>query len=416
MQLLVNSQRYSDPPLVDGSGGTADIYSLGNDSLAKVFTDKLDTKQPNWKTKWFERQNKIRAFCNSFQNHVAQFGKSRFAFPENPAYELAVSPDTLVGFAMKDFGRIPKIGELRFDLKTGAFPKSNGIQLDDMSAIGLVYQIFESLDALHRARIILGDVSASNVLFSPSLRHPIIIDIDSAQIGSFACTEVTPAFEAPELKDRGRDRNGEYIFDAGTDVFAAAVVCYELVIGALPHFVNLSPPSGAIKNRDLGVSSIRCFAMGSSYLSTLGHRYVDTPQNKAIERRLASLKSQDRTLYDFFVSVFVKNERNNLLTFLPAEDRRHPGYLFLVKPEFKKYVDELIEQRKRASASASTPTKVAPPSAPVSVVHSDLRKFITSLGGLTSPRAKPLKRDATPTPKADPPELAAFLKQFNLSI
>ena len=102
----------------------------------------------------------------------------------------------------------------------------------------------------------------------------------------------------------------------------------ELLIGALPHFDFLSPPKTAIENRDLGVSSIRCFAMGSSYLSSFGLSYANVPENKAIERRLSSLKGQDRTLYDFFVSVFVKNERNKLLTFLPVEDRRHPGYLF----------------------------------------------------------------------------------------
>ncbi len=417
MQLIIDSKRYSDPPLVDDSGGTAEIYSLGNDALAKVFSNKLDTSG----AKWFERRNKILALCNSFHNHAAQFGTSKFAFPENPAYEFTVNPDTLVGFAMKDFGRIPKIAELRFDLATGAFLKSGGIQLDDSSAIGLVYQIFEALDALHRARIILGDVSAGNVLFSPRLRHPVVIDIDSAQIGSFACTEVTPAFAAPELKARGTDRNGNYIYDAGTDVFAAAVVSYELLIGALPHFVFLSPPKTAIENRDLGVSSIRCFAMGSSYLSSFGLSYANVPENKAIERRLSSLKGQDRTLYDFFVSVFVKNERNNLLTFLPVEDRRHPGYLFLVKPEFKKFVDELVEQRRKAAQIAATPMKAASPAPAVSVAHADFRSFITKLGGLSTPQAKPTvktttKRGAVPVTKTDPPQLAAFLKQFNLSI
>ena len=84
-------------------------------------------------------------------------------------------------------------------------------------------------------------MSSGNVLFSPKLRHPVVIDIDSAQIGSFPCTEVTPSFAAPELKARGKDVNGEVLFDAGTDVFAAAVVCFELLIGSLPHFLYVSP-------------------------------------------------------------------------------------------------------------------------------------------------------------------------------
>lgn len=417
MHLIINSRQYHDPPLVNDSGGTAQLYGLGNDSVAKVFREE----QRNAAAEWFERRNKISALCNSFTNHVAQFGASKFAFPETPAYELTVDPDTMVGFSMRDFGRIPEIGHLRFDLATGAFLKPNGVQLDDSSAIGLVYQVFEALEALHRARIILGDVSNRNLLFSPKLKHPVVIDIDSAQVGNFACTEFTPGFEAPELKRRGRNRNGGFIFDAGTDIFSAAVACYELVIGLMPHFVYVSPPKDAKENRDLSVSSIRCFAMSTAYLTGLGLTYANVPENTAVERRLAWLKSQDRPLYDFFVSVFVKNERNNLLTFLPVEDRRHPGYLFLVKPEFKKFIDDLIEQRRKANAAASAPIKVAPQSAPVSVAHSDFRNFITSLGGLVTAKAKPTgkattKRSTVLAPKADPPQLAAFLKQFNLSI
>ena len=144
MQPIINSQRYSDPPLVDDSGGTADIYSLGNDSLAKVFTDKIDTTVNDWEIKWFERKNKILALCNSFQNHVAQFGTSKFAFPENPAYELVADPDALVGFSMKDFGKIPKIRQLRFDLAINDFREVNGKRFEESTALAFVFINFLS--------------------------------------------------------------------------------------------------------------------------------------------------------------------------------------------------------------------------------------------------------------------------------
>lgn len=404
MQLVVNSQRFTDPAYI-ARGGIGEIYKLANDILAKVYD--LDKRS-------FERRQKVLALCNSFQNHVSQFGTNRYAFPEHPAYDLTVSFDTLAGFSMRNFGGIPTIAELGFDLAANSFRESKGVKFDNSLAIGFVYQIFEWVDLLHRARIILGDVNDGNFLYSPHSKRPVIVDIDSVQIGQFPCIDVTPDFMCPELKNRGASLSGGYIFDSGTDIFAVASVCYEFLIGAKPHYVFVNPPKSANENKDIGVSNIGCFVKGRSFVSTFGLAYVDVPQNRLVEQRLSWLKLQDKRLLDFFVSIFVNNERNNLLSTLPVNDQRHPGYHFLVESGFKKVVDDLVQQRSQPPAipTATQHKQTAP------LPDSGFRSIIDSLSGKPAAKAKAPKAGGVATvaiPKADPPQLAAFLKQFNLS-
>lgn len=404
MQLVVNSQRFTDPPFI-ARGGIGEIYKLSNDVLAKVYDQDKRT---------FERRQKVLALCNLFQNHVSQFGTNRYAFPEHQAYELTVSFDTLVGFSMRNFGSIPTIGELGFDLSSNSFRESKGIQFDRSSAIGFVYQIFEAVDMLHRTRIVLGDVNDGNFLYSPHLKRPVVVDFDAAQIGQFPCTDVTPEFMCPNLKYRGASLSGGYIFDSGTDIFAVASVCYEFLVGAKPHMVFVNPAKSAIENKDMGVSSIRCFHAGRSFLAALGLNYADVPENKFVEQRLAWLQAEDRRLFDFFVSIFVKNERNNLLSTLPVTDQRHPGYHFLIESGFKRVVDELVQQRAKQTATGTDSTSAQHRQA-TPLADSGFRGIIDSLSGKPPVQAKAQKATGA-TLKPDPPQLAAFLKQFNLSI
>jgi hypothetical protein len=165
-----------------------------------------------------------------------------------------------------------------------------------------------------------------------------------------------------------------------------------------------------MENKDMGVSSIKCFVKGRSCISPLGLTYADVPQNKAVEQRLSWLKLQDRRLFDFFVSVFVNNERDNLITTLPVTDPIHPGYHF--EGSFKRVIDEIVQQR-AATPTATQHKQTAP------LPDSGFRNIIDSLSGKPAAKAKAPKAGGVAvvaTPKADPPQLAAFLKQFNLSI
>jgi len=159
MQLIVNGQRYKDPTPLNLSGGEGELFALSPQDAAKVYHENLRADE--------QRKQKVLALCNSFQNNAAKNGVISAAFPQHPAYELTVSLDTLVGFSMRWFKDCPPIGNLGFDLSSNQFNEDKGVRFDDTTALGFIYSLFEAVDALHEARIILGDVNPGNILYNP---------------------------------------------------------------------------------------------------------------------------------------------------------------------------------------------------------------------------------------------------------
>jgi serine/threonine protein kinase len=408
MQLIVNAERYNDPSPLNLMGGEGELYALNTENVAKVYHEEIRSD---------ERKRKVLALCNSFQNDAAKGGATSVAFPQFPAYELVVSLDTLVGFSMRWFKNCPAIVALGYDLSKNAFNEDKGVCFDKNSALGFVYNAFEAVDQLHQARIVLGDVNPANILYNPATRRPVIIDVDSAQIGSFACPATHELYNDPRLQQRGKSLGGGLTFDAGTDTFALAVVCFEFLVGVRPYQLYVTPtnPRGEVENKLKGISSIKCFEVGRHCLSGLGVTYLDCPENQAVESRLAQLKTEDRRLYDFFVGIFVHDERENLLFSLPLMDPRHPGNRFLVESGFKKVVDDEAKKRQQYAAVQTRQGVVQRPTA---LPDSGFRKVIDSLGMKTKASTATKKPVASrkPPPRVDPVGFNLFLQHFGLGV
>jgi serine/threonine protein kinase len=275
--------------------------------------------------------------------------------------------------------------------------------------LAFIYNIFEAVDQLHAARIILGDVNPRNILYNPATKLPVFIDLDAAQIGNFPCLTTLDLYNDPALEHGPKTLAGGYVFDTGTDIFALAVVCFEFWIGFRPHVLRrmpVRPQKGDVENKRLGISSLKCFALGRDYLSKLGVTYIDGPENQAVERRIAQLQTQDRPLYDFFVAVFVHGERENLLLSLPVKDRRHPGYRFLADPDFMAIIDA-AEQKRKASAVQARQGYIKPRAT------AD-RDFVTLIDSMSTATNRPTPRK--PQPRPDPAALRYFLDHFNLGV
>jgi serine/threonine protein kinase len=408
VQLIVNTKRYDDPSPLNLMGGEGELYALSTDNVAKVYHQEVRSD---------ERKRKVLALCNSFQNDAAKGGSTSVAFPLFPAYELVVSLDTLVGFSMRWFKNCPAVAALGYNLSTNDFNEDKGVRFDTNTALGFAYNLFEAVDQLHQGRIILGDVNPANILYNPATRRPVIIDVDSAQIGGFACPTTHELYNDPKLQQRGKNLGGSLTFDAGTDTFALAVVCFELLVGVRPYQLYVTPtnPKGEVENKFKGISSIRCVEIGRHWLSQLGVGYLDCPENRAVETRLAQLKTADRRLYDFFVGVFVNDERENLLFSLPLADPRHPGNRFLVESGFKKVVDDEAKKRQRYTAVQA---KQGVAQRHIGLPDSGFRNIIDSLGAKTAATTVAKKRFAgrKAPQRADPPGFEIFLQQFGLGV
>ena len=296
---------------------------------------------------------------------------------------------------MRDFGTLPEIGTMGFDIVSGTFQESKGVSLNESQAIDLVYELFATVDRLHQARIILGDVNDRNFLSDG--KTVCVVDVDACQIGSFGCHETTAQFYDPHLKRRGINTNGTWTFDAGTDNFALSVIAFQFLVGVLPYDIHLVPAGDEIANKERGISSIKCFALGHDYLRPTGHAYLDCPENKIVEKRLVWLQQKDRRLFDHFVNVFVKDARGSLLDALDITDHRHPGHHFLaesgIADVFVLFNKRKIEAERLAAIKSAPMATFSSPS--------------VSRRQASVPRT--LQR------RTDPPLLSAFLGQLNLS-
>ena len=415
MQLIVNNMRFNDPTPLNLLGGEGELYALNSENVAKVYHEKERSNAA--------RKQKVLALCNSFQNTAARSGVASVAFPEFPAYELAVSFDTLVGFSMRWFKDCPPIVALGYNLSTHSFNEKGGVRFDDSSALGFVYNVFELVEQLHQARIILGDVNPGNILYNQATRRPVIIDVDSAQIGSFGCPATHELYNDPRLQQRGKNLGGGLTFDAGTDTFALAVVCFEFLVGCRPFQIYVTPlrPKGEVENKLKGISNIKCISLGHTYLGNLGVAYLDCPENQAVERRLAELKSKDSRLYNFFVGIFVKDERDSLLFSLPLTDPRHPGNRFLIESGFKVVIDEEAMKRKQFAAvqtrqGATHRASTLPDSGFRQIISSIAPNANTNPSPATQIPNIPVASRKPPVLRADPAEFNLVLQHFGLKV
>ncbi|MBU2546710.1 MAG: serine/threonine-protein kinase [Gammaproteobacteria bacterium] len=138
---------------------------------------------------------------------------------------------------MKFFEDCPTLNDIGFDLSMQKFKSSGSVALDDDKAVKLIYNTFNVVDKLHTARIILGDINPSNLLYNPKSNDPIIIDIDSVQIGQFKCLVCSPEYIDPLIQQQGKN----ITYSEENDIFSIACICFQLIIGKNPFWVLTDP-------------------------------------------------------------------------------------------------------------------------------------------------------------------------------
>jgi serine/threonine protein kinase len=409
MEFITNHCRYTNPQEID-AGGEGVVYAVGIDTCVKIYHPELLNREP-------QRRDKVLALCNLFKNFAYISNTANFAaFPQLQVYQTRESIDDIVGFAMHWFKDCSKIGQLGFDLENNSFREDKGFRFDDKRALGFIYNVFEAIDQIHAARIVLGDVNPGNVLYDRIMQRPVIIDLDAAQVGNYGCPTTLDLYNDPQLEQRSRNSAGGLVFDGGTDLFALAVVCFEFWVGVRPHFLYLTPhrhQKPDVENKKLGISNIRCFALGRDYLSQFGIKYLDISENQQIEARIAQLKVQDLKLYEYFVDVFANGERENLLLSLPIQDRRHPGSRFTADKDFTEIINALAGERDKEAQRVQEQQGYIKPT--IGVPDSDFMKVIDSMV------FSPAKLTAKHNPKIsqvrrDPIGFENFMQQFGLTI
>ena len=317
-----------DKPI--GGGKEGDIFLLG---------------VTNYFLKWYHsgvldetRKAKILDFCSLYETFNPLLGNEQYALPEAPAIE--VYNREIIGFVMRNMGELPRIGDLSFS--ENDFNENNNFKLNDNTALELIYQMYNALLRLHQSNIILGDINPTNILYDHNKKYPIFVDIDSAQLGKYPCITFMEEYLDPIVKESGKDTDGSYVFNMGSDYFGLAVICYELFVGGLPYEFRTKPHENANVRKSKRICLMN-FLEDSDFGTKYNIKLIERGTTKIWIERLRLLKNKDPLLYKYFFETFALDRRENLLTRLPKEDIRNPGYFLFNKEKGQaKTVKEIL--------------------------------------------------------------------------
>ncbi|HBI34254.1 MAG TPA: hypothetical protein DEA43_02150 [Candidatus Moranbacteria bacterium] len=213
-----------NPANAKGKGGEADIFQINDSQVAKIFKrpDHADyAGNPN-------EQEGARRRIDEHQRKLTEF-------PQNlPPRVLAPNPDNLVydragkvaGYAMpflKGFDVLLSYGDRAF---------GQAVPYDQK--MGICLGLHESLRQTHPLGVIFGDFNDLNILVRGS--EAWIIDVDSAQFGSYLCRVFTEKFVDPLLCDStGKRPMLNRPFNSDSDWYAFDVMLMATLLYVGPY-------------------------------------------------------------------------------------------------------------------------------------------------------------------------------------
>jgi serine/threonine protein kinase len=276
-------------------GREGEIYSVnycGYPKAVKVYNTEK-------RTDFLER--KILAMINKFNSLNLSGIEDYIAYPEIPIYD----PDGggFCGFLMKIYDQHHGLYDLKYDLKT----KKYKTQILDNDALNIIINLFTYLNALHRAGFVIGDISPDNILLDKSL-YPVIVDFDSAQIGTYYSTTTRMNYIHPAVRRDGVGRNKYFIYTTESDIFSLSVICYEFVIGVHPYYFSTSEVTDTRYKKDISLSLMDYIEGNTEKISRHGLEVYKNKYYDATVKRLDEVRQAMPDLYNFFKSIFVNGD------------------------------------------------------------------------------------------------------------
>ena len=343
MKFVVGSAEFDTDHLDRlGGGGFGEVYACSPATAAKIIDD---VNEPLARKLLqicdigtsVERDPEI-ASCVAFPSTIAKGGAGDSR------------SDQIVGFAMRNLGRRPKLLELGYDLTDGRPREVGGCTLSDDVLVSLAFRVFQVLHSLERRHIVVGDVSYGNVLFAES-GDPAFVDLDSAHIGDWESdSNGTPGYTDPHLSEGDRNSMGGLRFDPKSDIYALTVLMYEVVIGVHPYDFDSHPPMTKDIAAVRQMSSLRLATEGESCLRTFGASLANAQFIKMVADRVAMVRRipgrsgrDGAILVDHFDHVLNRGDRTNLVDRLEDRDPRSPGHARLVQIGFPTVTDTWAE-------------------------------------------------------------------------
>jgi serine/threonine protein kinase len=192
-------------------GGDAEVHRIDSERSVKIY------KAP-------ERAGELQNKLTILREKSPTFHPSVVA-PQ----ELAFRSDnqTIVGFSMKFLPSARKLEDYFWQPEV-----SREEEKFDQQAANMLYDISDGLKAIHRSRVVVGDLKPDNVLVSKG--KAFVVDFDSASLlPEYPADSYTPEYVDPRLKSDPQSA-GPFAFDPESDWWALGVIAFEMFLGTQP--------------------------------------------------------------------------------------------------------------------------------------------------------------------------------------
>ncbi len=199
------------------------------------------------------------------------------------------------------------ISELGYDIINSSYSFKD---VTDRDVFKIIEKLFDTLQILHRQKIILGDISANNILWDTKTNEVYIIDLDSAKVGEFYASMSTPGYLCPIVKKMGADQDGGLSFSTSSDIYALSIICFELLMGPHPCDVGVQPITDRDDKMEKNITFLSYhFLERTSYK---GYELFDEDEFNEASKRLDSIKKNAPKIYTLFLNVFHFGKRQYL--------------------------------------------------------------------------------------------------------
>lgn len=216
-----------DDSLLLGAGGEARVYrhpaalADGRELALKVFHE-LDPQLSTLEKLLASRVRALRA------EKLPRFCALRTRLPAGlvaPREILVDGNGQLVGYAM------PRVMDAK-DIAILSHKRERAL-VSANDVVQIFRALIDTVAAVHRAGVVVGDMNDGNVLLAGAARTPLLIDVDSMQLGSLPCPVAHERFVDPRLY--GKSFTEHACFDEGSDAFALRVLLFQSLTCLHPY-------------------------------------------------------------------------------------------------------------------------------------------------------------------------------------
>ncbi len=164
---------------------------------------------------------------------LAHLCQGSITWPAGVLAPLALAQDAqghVVGFEMM---RLPAGAIPLKQLSSATFCQKQGITV--AQKLALMQQMHQTLNQLHQAGVVVGDLNEQNVHVDPAkMNQSYWLDVDSYQVGSYPCPVAALPFLDPQLYGVADFATRPY-FTPNTDWYAYFVLLLKTLLGAHPY-------------------------------------------------------------------------------------------------------------------------------------------------------------------------------------